>query len=496
MPVVLKASLKLFWGSLAGKLVGALREVLLAALFGTSGVVAALRAAQSATLIPVNFFTADSLSAGFLPLYSRYHQIDPRRAGALFWWVAGLLLLASLVVLGILLLGVSSWISLLVPGFGRDEREQTIQFVRIMGLGVPFYIAGGLFSYLEMGHGSYGLASARATLQSAGMIVGTLAAYVLQAPSLLAWGFTAAYLVFALWGGIRVVRRGWAPRPQGLTRVEMRDIGAEFWGVVKPLLLLPLLLQGNIAAERAVASLLGVDVSAALDYAKFITDTGVLLLAVPLGLAGLSAISRMSASETTELLARVIPPLLLATIPVSVALAMHGQLVVSIIYQRGNFGEASTTLTKTILWGFAIGFWAQVVSYVLMKALSAQLRNREVFRFMAIALVCNAAVNFGLYRWLGPVVLGLGGCVYGAVLLALSARALGVQYLVASRLIWLAVGSAAYGPMTLLIPSRGWAGVVSAGALFAVYWIAYVALVPALRQDLQPLWRKWRLRSA
>jgi putative peptidoglycan lipid II flippase len=218
MPVVLKASLKLFWGSLAGKLVGALREVLLAALFGTSGVVAALRAAQSATLIPVNFFTADSLSAGFLPLYSRYHQIDPRRAGALFWWVAGLLLLASLVVLGILLLGVSSWISLLVPGFGRDEREQTIQFVRIMGLGVPFYIAGGLFSYLEMGHGSYGLASARATLQSAGMIVGTLAAYVLQAPSLLAWGFTAAYLVFALWGGIRVVRRGWAPRPQGLSR--------------------------------------------------------------------------------------------------------------------------------------------------------------------------------------------------------------------------------------------------------------------------------------
>lgn len=493
---MLKASLRLFTGSLLGKLAGALREMLLAGLFGTSGIVAALRAAQSATLIPVNFFTADALSAGFLPLYSRYQHTDPNRASALFWWVAGLLFTISVIIVAILMLGAPYWVRLLVPGFGSGERAQTVEFLRVMGAGVPFYIAGGLFSYLEMGHASYRLASARATLQSIGMIAGTVAAYFLHAPSLLAWGFTAAYVVYAGLGLLLVVRQRWAPLPRNLGLPDLRQTAAEFWNVVKPLLLLPVLLQGSIAAERAVASLLGVDVAAALDYAKFITDTGVLLLAVPLGLAGLSTISRMGRAETESLLARVLPPLLLATIPFSVALASHGQLVVSLIYQRGHFGEESTRLTSTILWGFAVGFWPQVASYVLMKALSAQLRNVEVFRFMAVALLSNVLIDFGLYRWLGPGVLGLGSCSYGLALLFFSSRALGLGRLVGERIIWLSLGSLGYAALASLMPVRGLIGGSVVTALFLVYWIAYTALVPVLRRDVSQLWNMWRLRAA
>lgn len=103
--IMLRAGMKLFSGSLVGKLAGALREMLLAYLFGTSGIVAAIRAAQSATLVPVNFFTADSLSAGFLPLYSRNLQNTPSRAVALFWWVAGLLMVMSLLTVMILYAG-------------------------------------------------------------------------------------------------------------------------------------------------------------------------------------------------------------------------------------------------------------------------------------------------------------------------------------------------------------------------------------------------------
>src|SRR6185312_13357906 len=345
---MLKASMKLFSGSLLGKLAGALREVLLAGLFGTSGVVAALRAAQSATLIPVNFFTADSLSAGFLPLYSRYRKDDPHRASALFWLVVALMAIASVLILLLLFLGSPYWIKWLVPGFGPLERARTVQFVQVMGLGVPFYIAGGLFSYLEMGHNSYSLASARASLQSTGMIAGTLMAFEFHQPVMLAWGFTLAYLIFASWGLGRVMSRGWAPLPAGLSKSDFAEIGREFWRVVRPLMLLPVLLQGNIAAERAVASLLGIAASASLDYAKFITDTGVLLLAVPLGLAGLSAISQMEDSQSDSLLRGLLPGLLLATVPASVALAAHSPLVIATIYQRGQFGPEATNLTQTI----------------------------------------------------------------------------------------------------------------------------------------------------
>lgn len=479
-----------------GKCAGLLREILLAALFGTSNVVAAIRVAQSATLIPVNFFTADSLSAGFLPLYTRYRQDDQEKARLLFWGLSGFLFIASALVVALLTVNTGVWISWLVPGFGVEDKAYAVTFLRIMALGVPFYIAGGLFSYLEMGHGIFTLVSVRATLQSLGMIAGTLAAFLLHRPALLAWGFTLAYVFYAGWGLSRVVRNGWAPVPSSLRWADLRVIGMEFWRVVRPLVLLPLLLQGNIVIERAVASLCGVEASAALDYAKFITDTGVLLLAVPLGLAGLSTISQMDMIQTRDLLERMLPVLMLLTVPLSVALAAHGHLVISMVYERGRFGESSALLTRNIFWGFAIGFWAQVVSYVLIRALSAQLRNADVFKFMAISLAGNAAVNFGLYRWLGPAVLGLGGCLYGLVLLFLTAKAFGMGRIVGSRLLLLSIGSAVYGFVALLVPARGWGGVVAATLLFILFWPAYIASVPVLRGDVRPLLSRLRLRFA
>lgn len=489
---MLKAGMKLFSGSLFGKLAGALREMLLAYLFGTSGVVASIRAAQSATLIPVNFFTADSLSAGFLPLYSLNLQRDPQRANALFWWVAGLLLLMSVLTVVILYAGAPYWIHVLVPGFGPVERAATIDFVRVMGAGVPFYIAGGLFSYLEMGNGCYTLASARAALQSVGMILGTAGAYLFHMPSLLAWGFTAAYAVYCVWGVMRIVMRGWVPSPNGLTRLQIADVAKEFWRVVRPLIFLPIILQGNIVAERAVASLLGVSASSALDYAKFITDTGVLLLAVPFGLAGLSTFSQMSRENTKAMIEKSLPIMLIATIPLSVGLLAHGELVISLVYQRGSFDAASTLLTETILRGFAAGFWAQVISYILIKALSAQLRNKEVFCYMALALGANVLINFLLYRWVGPSVLGMASCAYAFVLLALASRSLGVGKVISKRCLWFSPGVIGYLLLASLVPKQGIEGLLFAVALFVPYWALFIACAPPLRGDVIPFWLKWR----
>ncbi len=486
-----KSFLHLFFGSLAGKLAGVLREVLLAGLFGTSGMVAALRAAQSATLVPVNFFTADTLSAGFLPLYARYRDSDGRRAGSLFWWTAGLLLVASVLTVTLLLAAAPYWIRALVPGFSASERALTVEFVRIMGLGVPFYIAGGLFSYLEMGHGVYTLASARATLQSAGLIVGTLVAYVMRVPSLLAWGFTVAYLVYSVWGFARIVRRGWVPLPSLLRSEDIRSVAGEFWHVVKPLMLIPVLLQGNTVAERAVASLLGVSTFAALDYAKFISDTGILLFAVPLGLAGLSAISKMSDEEARVSLERLLPPLLLASVPVSMALAVNCRWVIAIVYQRGHFDAESTHLTQLILWGYALGFWAQVASYVLMKSLSARLLNTAVFRIMAAGLVVNMVINFSFYRVVGPAVLGIGSCANGVVLFALSTRALGLTGTVLKRLAWLALGSLGYASIEMMPIAQGWLGMLVAAIWFMAWWGAFIAVVPTLRTDARFMIEKW-----
>ena len=493
---MLRVATQLFSGSLVGKLAGVLREVLLASLFGTSGIVAAVRAAQAATLIPVNFFTADIISAGFLPLYSRYATTNAAKANALFWLVSLLLTTASVLVVTLLIVDAGFWVKLLVPGFGPQEQAYTSSFVRIFALGVPFYIAGSLFSYREMGHGAYILASARATLQSIGMILGTVAAFYLRVPNLLAWGFTGAYITYSIWGLERTIRRGGGSPIGQISGLDFKDVAREFWSVVSPLILLPLFLQGNIAAERAVASLLGITVAASLDYAKFITDTGVLLIAVPLGLASLSVISRMNDEDCQKLISRVLPSLLLVTIPISTAVAVHSHIIIALIYQRGAFGAASTQLTQTILWGFAIGFWAQVISYVLLKTLSARMRNGEVFKYMALALGANVAINFGFYKFLGPIVLGLGSCAYGIVLTGLTAHALGVLGVIVKRILMLSLGAAGYALLGTFLPQKGILAYLLAGALFTVYWLIFIVALPLMRVDAQRLLGRLRRSDA
>jgi putative peptidoglycan lipid II flippase len=140
-------------------------------------------------------------------------------------------------------------------------------------------------------------------------------------------------------------------------------------------------------------------------------------------------------------------------------------------------------LTQTILRGFALGFWAQVISYVLLKTLSARLRNTEVFGLMASALTANVAINIGLYRILGPIVLGLGSCAYGLVLMLGAARALNVLSGIVIRLVWLAGGAAGYALCASALPQEGTLAIASSVVLFCVYWPAFVLTSPVMRRD-------------
>src|SRR6266498_1519577 len=127
--------LRLVLGGMAGKVLGLLRETLLAALFGAGRVVAANRVALTATFIPVNFFTADALSAGFLPLYVRYRKEGSAMASALYRGVRLVLAALSLLLMVVLLLGADIWVGLLAPGFDSETAHIAATMLRVAALG-------------------------------------------------------------------------------------------------------------------------------------------------------------------------------------------------------------------------------------------------------------------------------------------------------------------------------------------------------------------------
>jgi putative peptidoglycan lipid II flippase len=471
----------LFAGGVLGKALGLGREILLAATFGTGPAAAAFRAAQTATLVPTHTFAADTLNAGFIPLCARYLRDDPPRARTLYWSVAALLGASSLILAALLFLGADVIVGTLVPGFAAADRALTAAMLRAMAIGVPFYVHASLASYAEMAAGRYFTASIRAAVQNVGLITGIVAAAVFHNPLLLGWGFTAYAALFAATAAWSMSRHDAFAFTVRLDHREAIRGLREFGRLVRPLLLLPILQQGAFAVERLVASLIATEAVASIDYARTIADTGLVLLAVPLGLAGLAELGRLDPAHMKAKLERLLPALLLVTVPFSIFLAVNAAQVVHLIYGRGRFDQPAVGLTALVLTGFAAGFWAHASGHVLARSLSAHGRNSRVAGIVAAAAAAHIIVNVAGFRALGPLGLGLAASASGLVLLAGTARALGLHATVLRALPPLVMAGLAYLPAGLLLRGSGLASLALSGAALLACVAVAVAMSPTLR---------------
>lgn len=492
-----KGVVQLFSGNVVGKLAGFLREVIIAALFGTGIAVGAYRIAQTITLIPATFFTTDTLNAGFVPLYRRFLREDQNKANVLFWLLVVLLGSLAIIAFAALWFGSKIWVAVLAPGFDQDSARIAVELVQVMSLGVPFLILGVLFMYLEMGNNGYILASARSTVQSVGLIIGTLLAFYLKSPVFLAWGFTGAYMLFLLWGILRSLQMKWLRWPSVWSTRQARDVLGMLWSTLRALLLLPFIREGGIIIERIVASLIGGATVAALDYASFITDTAILFLAVPLGTVGLSKFSVISKRDLDHRLNELLPLLLTISIPLAAFVGFNATTIVRIIFERGAFNIDSATVTAQILTGLSLGFWAEILGYVFIKTLNAQLRNFEAMCYMAVAVIASVLVNLLLYKTLGPITLGIAASTYGITIGVLSTRALGLlrQFIVYTG--WLAIGTMGYAAISLGFPHfvSIWLQLIFIGVIFVLYWGLYIFSIKPLRAAVNYLFMRLLKRA-
>jgi Uncharacterized membrane protein, putative virulence factor len=484
---VIKIFLQLLLGGLAGKVLGLAREVLLAALYGAGRVVAANRVALTATLVPVNFFTADALSAGFLPQYVRYRQEQPAMAVVLYRAVRTLLAVFSVLLTVGLLWGRHRWVGLLAPGLDPQTTRTAADMLGIAALAVPAYVQFGLYTLVGLAHDDVRLINIRPSVQSLGLIVATVAAYLSGNVLLLAWGFTVAYLLLCAWGGYWIRRRGYLSRPErseaGQSVGEAyRAALTEFWRRLRSLLLVPVILQGAIAVERAVGSLLGVEVVAATEYARFVVDSCMALLAAPLGLAGLASFARMASEEVVGGLRRLLPPVFFVAVPLSLILSLNSTGIVTLLYARGVFDQRAVEVSATLLCGFSLGIWAQVIGYTLVKVLNARAANLRVALVNMVSFAAAAVVNLLLFRQWGPATIGVAASIGGLLMFLISARLLGVLGFSCRLIMLLLPGAALAAVPGYLLAGPGVLRLLASTLSILLIWLGYAALLPGPRR--------------
>ena len=341
----------------------------------------------------------------------------PRRFGALT--IALALIAAAL--FGTVELTAPLWIDVLLGGFSPTARELTLRFTRVMAFGMPGSVMLCCLSASELARGRSRITSARATLLNVAVIGGVLLLLLTGKAITLAWSFAIAYNLMAAWGVTMSVRDG-SIQFAGTTPRDVVEAFMLYMHRLRPLVLQPLAEQGQVWIERLLASALTVGTLASLDYARTLSDSAVLLIGQPIGLAVLSSGPVADPQAQMDSIAR---PVLALALPGSLFLVCLAPEIVQLVFHRGAFGVEAIALTSNALRGISAGLWATTLGYVLVRMLNNAGRNRRATAIVSVGFVANAVASAVLVPFLGAFALGFGEGLRGVVVLTGVSLALG-----------------------------------------------------------------------
>jgi len=404
-------------GALASKVLGFGREILMAHILGASLVADGFRGAITAVMLPLAFLQNESVPAIMIPMHRDALKTAeaPQRLAALAVALTGI---ALLLMLTIQALGVW-WVNIFVGGFTPAGRSLTLDFVRIMALGMPGSVMLNVLAAGEIALGRTRLTNIRASILNIAVLMGIALLALSGDVDTLAWSFAAAFNLLGVWGLYTLWREG-VISFKGLTLSSVWAAGREFLRRLRPLLALPVAEQGNVWVERLLASRLTTGAVASLDYARTLTESALLLISQPVGLAVLSSHPPKDPASQVESIAR---PILALAVPASMFLVMFAPDIVRLVFFRGAFNEHALMLTSQALRGIAMGLWAATLGWILIRILNGAGRNFAAAVIIVTAYTVNIAVNL-LTSYLpgahdsGTLLLGLGETARGIVLLA------------------------------------------------------------------------------
>lgn len=384
------------------RVLGFLRNSVLAALFGQNNVTDAY---NTAYLVPDTLYlilVGGGISSAFIPVLSRYlaeGQEDEawRVTSIAFNLVA--LGIALVVLLGMLLAPV--YVHAIAPWFPPAKAALTIALTRVTLIAIFFHSLNGVLVGSEYAHNSFYATSLGPLLYNAGIIgIGWVLAPHLGIFAF-AWATVlGAFLNFCvqLWGVLRLRPRYYLSldfRHPGLRRV-----GALMFPVVVGLSIAQLNLLVN---QSFLASSLPAGTINALVLSSRIMLVPV-LVATSIGITLLPNLTRHWAQGDVgafrQAFSTSMRAVVVVSVPASCLLMLLARPIVRILFQHGAFTAADTNVTATALFYYAIGISAYGMYEILSRAFYALEDTRTPLATGVVTIVIGFLLNLALIHLL------------------------------------------------------------------------------------------------
>jgi putative peptidoglycan lipid II flippase len=493
----------------ASRALGLVRDMIIARQFGTSQELGAYLAAFRVPDLIFYLIAGGALGSAFIPMFTSYlaegrEESAWRLANAIYTWV--LLLLTGAAAIAACL--APQLARIIVPGFGPQAQALTAFLMRgmlvapiIFGLsGVSMGVLNAYQHFLwpALAPAVYNLAIIAGAWWGAprwgvrglamGVVVGAAAHWAVQLPALRQRGWHYEPRLDRADPGVQEVGRLMLPRTAGLAAVQF-----------------------NFLINTVLASVLGGEAIAALDFAwkLMLLPQGVLALAV--ATAAFPTFSMLAAQDRLEemrsTLVNTLQIVLYLTIPAAVGLLVLRGPLIRLLLERGLFDQNSTRAVAWALQFYAPGLVAHAGVEILARAFYALHDTRTPVGISLAAVGGNVALSLMLRGPLGHGGLALANTLVtywelAALLWAIRPRLQGLEGKRFLPACWrMALAAGAMGLALSWIPGRMsdsplWAAVSGVGVGCAVYAGTSWALGTRELKTLWALAQRGRQRSA
>ena len=425
--------------TLASRLLGLIRDQVLAYLFGAGNAMDAFNVAYRIPNLMRDLFAEGAMSAAFVPTFTR-HLTLWGKADA--WRVGNQLVNALLIITGsLVLLGIvfAEPLARLLAGSYADipgKLELTVFLTRIM---LPFLtlvaIAAAVMGMLNSLNRFFAPA-----LSPAMFNVGIIASAVLLVPLMPRLGLhpITAIAIGAIVGGVGQIalqlpslyREGYRYRPE----FDPADPGLrEILRLIGPGTIAGAAVQINLLVNMVLATGEGTGAVSWLSYAFRVMYLPIGIFGVSIATATLPAVSRHAAQDSTEgvrkTISNALRMMLVLNVPALVGLIVLAEPIVALIFERGSFLPSDTASTTAALVFYAPGLVGYSAVRIAVPCFYA-MRNSLTPTLVSIgAVILNIVLNLILVRVMGFRGLALGTSIAALgnalVLLVLLHRRLG-----------------------------------------------------------------------
>ena len=461
--------------TMASRLLGFGRDVLIAALIGAGPVADAFFVANRLPNLFRRLFGEGAFNAAFVPSFTGLLHTDGHDAAQHFaeqamavlaFWLVGLTVLAEIFM--------PQLMALLAPGFRAqpEKFELAVTLGRIAFPYMPLICLVALMSGVLNGLDRFAVAAAAPVvynLTSIGFMLGLLYR-VPTAGHALAWGVSVSgvfQLVMVTWAVRRAGMRLHLPRPR-LTpqmRTLLRRMGPGLLGAG--------VTQLNLSVDVIIGSLLPAGTVAVLYYADRVNQLPLGILGAAVGTALLPTLSRDVYSDdpgrAAGTLNRAIEYALVLTLPAALGLLMAAEPIIAVLFGRGAFGPEAVALSALALQAYAAGLPAFVLVKVLVPPFFARGDTGTPVKVGMACVALNLALNVAFMRPLQE----MGPALASSVAAWVNVMALGIilrrrGHFDADRFLW-----------------RRIAGMLSAAlAMAAALWLIQAAYPPMQAEGL------------